>query len=180
VTKCRPVQIYGYFVKFCRLNQQVLLKRRWTWQTTRRQNPTPQQTAQSRIWETEISSMSVSRPFFQARIAGLNPRSPRHFVPHKLSDPPTSGTWLPQYRHHHRLDCRNTLTYAHTTLAHSPVCLGSLTLSTSQAGGFMELILLHLTAIMHYSPITRSLAKSLNSLSYFCSSYEDSCFNDLK
>ena len=42
----------------------------------------------------------------------------------------------------------------------------------------MELILLHLTVIVHYSPIARSLAYSLNSLSYFGSFYEDSHFYD--
>jgi hypothetical protein len=51
----------------------------------------------------------------------------------------------------------NTLTYAHKTVAHSPFCLGSLTFATPQAGGFMELILLHLKAIVHYSLIARSL-----------------------
>jgi len=82
-------------------------------------------------------------------IAGLHPQSPRPFCTTTFSASLTNiTTLLPQSRdwHLHRSDCQNTLIYAHTSSRTLPTCdisLGSLTLYQSEAGDFVELILLH-------------------------------------
>jgi hypothetical protein len=56
-----------------------------------------------------------------------------------------------QYWHLHRSDCRNILIYAHTTLRTVLTCdisLGSLTLPASEAGDFVELILLYTMPVL--------------------------------
>ena len=66
-----------------------------------------------------------------------------------------------EYWHIRRSDVRNTLIYAHTTWRTLPACyvgLGSLTLPASEAGDFVELILVHVTERNSYPTSSLDLA----------------------
>jgi hypothetical protein len=86
----------------------------------------------------------------------LNPQSPRHFAwqpSTRVSQTLQSSyfghmiaatKYADEYCPLHRFDYRKTLTYPHTTSRTLPTCdssLGSLTLTASEAGNFLELLL---------------------------------------
>jgi hypothetical protein len=85
-------------------------------------------------------------------VTGLHPRSPQNCMTTFSASLTNLTALLPQsrdsscYWHLHRSDCRNTLIYAHTTSRTLPTCdmiVGSLTLSSSEAGDFVELLVLY-------------------------------------
>jgi len=68
------------------------------------------------------------------------------YVSREILAPP--WFWLQKYWHLRGADCRNTLTYAHTTRSTLPTyetSLDSLNLHAPEAGDFLEVILLYVS-----------------------------------
>jgi hypothetical protein len=101
-------------------------------------------------------------------IVRLRPQSSCHFAqqpsarvsqtlrPSYLSHMTTDATYADQYWHLHSSDYRYTLIYAHTTSRTLPICdvsIGSLTLSTPEAGEFVELIMIYVQYYERYHKI---------------------------